>query len=83
RLRGFAESKGQRTVGIYAVAAPVFDHTQQVVGALGASVPEVRMDAERAQQIGGRVREVAWQLSTALGATAEGVRAVIPDIRLG
>jgi IclR family transcriptional regulator, acetate operon repressor len=83
RLRGYAESKGQRTVGIYALAAPIFDHTQQVVGALGASVPEVRMDAERAQQIGGRVREVAWQLSTALGATAEGVRAVIPDIRLG
>ncbi len=83
RLRGYAESKGQRIVGIYAVAAPVFDHTQQVVGALGASVPEVRMDAERAQQIGGRVREVAWQLSTALGATAEGVRAVIPHIRLG
>lgn len=27
------------------------------------------------QQNGGRVREVAWQLSTALGATAEGVRA--------
>jgi IclR family acetate operon transcriptional repressor len=83
RLRGYTESKGQRTVGIYAVAAPVFDHTQRVVGALGASVPEVRMDAERAQQIGTRVREVAWQLSTALGATPDGVRAVIPDIRLG
>ncbi|WP_051468666.1 IclR family transcriptional regulator [Mycolicibacterium tusciae] len=83
RLRGYSESKGQRTVGIYAVAAPIFDHTQQVVGALGASVPEVRMDAERAQLIGARVREVAWQLSTALGATAEGVRAVRPDIRLG
>lgn len=83
RLRGYAESKGQRTVGIYAVAAPVFDHTQQVVGALGASVPEVRMDQDRAQLIGARVREVAWQLSTALGATPDGVHAVIPDIRLG
>lgn len=83
RMRGFAESKGQRTVGIYAVAAPVFDHTQKVVGALGASVPDVRMNAERADQIGSRVREVAWQLSTALGATAQGVRALVPDIRLG
>jgi len=83
RLRGYAESKGQRTVGIYAVASPIFDHTQRVVGALGASVPEVRMDAERAQQIGARVREAAWQLSTALGATPEGVREIIPDIRLG
>ena len=33
--------------------------------------------------MGERVREVAWQLSTALGATAEGVHALVPDIRLG
>ena len=66
-----------------ASSASIFDHTQRVVGALGASVPEVRMDAERARQIGARARETAWQLSAALGATAEGVRAFIPDIRLG
>jgi IclR family acetate operon transcriptional repressor len=83
RIRGYAESKAQRTVGIYAVAAPIFDHTDKVVGALGASVPEVRMSAERAEKIGSRVREVAWELSTALGATAEGVHALVPDIRLG
>jgi IclR family acetate operon transcriptional repressor len=83
RIRGYAESRAQRTVGIYAVAAPVFDHSEKVVGALGASVPDVRMSAERAEKIGSRVREVAWQLSTALGATAEGVHALVPDIRLG
>jgi IclR family transcriptional regulator, acetate operon repressor len=83
RARGYAASKGQRTVGIYAVAAPIFDHTQKVVGALGASVPDVRMTAERADKIGSRVRDVTWQLSTALGATAEGVHALVPDIRLG
>jgi IclR family transcriptional regulator, acetate operon repressor len=83
RIRGYADSKGQRTVGIYAVASPIFDHSQKVVGALGASVPEVRMSADRAEKIGSRVREVAWQLSTALGATAEGVHALVPDIRLG
>jgi IclR family transcriptional regulator, acetate operon repressor len=83
RARGYAESRAQRTVGIYAVAAPVFDHTQKVVGALGASVPDVRMSADRAEKIGSRVREVAWELSTALGATAEGVHASVPDIRLG
>lgn len=83
RTRGYAESRGQRTVGISAVAAPVFDHTQHVVGAIGASVPGVRMSPEREELIGTRVREVAWQLSTALGATAEGVHALVPDIRLG
>jgi IclR family transcriptional regulator, acetate operon repressor len=83
RARGYAASKGQRTVGIYAVAAPVFDHTQKVIGAIGVSVPEVRMTEDRADQMGTRVREVAWELSTTLGATAEGVHAVVPDIRLG
>lgn len=83
RLRGYAESNGQRTVGIWAVAAPVFDHTQRVVGAIGASVPAVRMTPERQSEIGARVRDVAWQLSTALGATAEGVHALVPDVRLG
>ena len=83
REQGYAASKGQRTVGIYALAAPVFDHTQKVIGAIGVSVPEVRMTAERADAMGARVREVAWQLSTTLGATAEGVHATVPGIRLG
>jgi IclR family transcriptional regulator, acetate operon repressor len=83
RARGYAASRGQRTVGIYAVAAPVFDHTQKVIGAIGVSVPEVRMTSERADLMGTRVREVAWQLSTALGATAESVQALVPGLRLG
>ncbi|MGV0744801.1 IclR family transcriptional regulator [Mycolicibacterium sp. XJ870] len=83
RARGYAESHGQRTLGICAVAAPVFDHTQVVIGAIGASVPAVRMDSERMGEIGRRVREVAWQLSLTLGATEEGVHAVVPDITLG
>ncbi|MHC9294726.1 IclR family transcriptional regulator [Mycobacterium sp. LTG2003] len=83
RTRGYAESNGQRTVGICAVAAPVFDHTQRVVGAVGASVPAVRMNPERMAEIGCRVREVAWRLSTALGATADGVHELVPDLTLG
>lgn len=83
RARGYAQSRGQRTVGISAIAAPVFDHTQRVVGAIGASVPEARMTPEREDLLGARVREVAWQLSTTLGATADGVHASVPDLRLG
>jgi IclR family transcriptional regulator, acetate operon repressor len=83
RLRGYAESNGQRTMGIWAVASPVFDHTQRVVGAIGASVPAVRMSPERQFELGSRVRETAWQLSTTLGATADGVHALVPDVRLG
>ena len=43
RARGYVQSRGQRTVGISAVAAPIFDHSPKVVGAIGASIPEVRM----------------------------------------
>lgn len=83
RARGYVQSRGERTVGISAVASPIFDHSQKVVGAIGASIPEVRMSPDRDEVIGTRVREVAWQLSSALGATADGVHASIPDIRLG
>jgi IclR family transcriptional regulator, acetate operon repressor len=73
RSRGWAESHAERYPGIRAVAAPLFDHTGGVVGALGTSVPEVRMDDRRAAELGARVRAVAWEVSETLGATAEAV----------
>lgn len=69
RARGWAGSDAERTPGIRAVAAPVFDHTGRVVGALGLSVPTVRMGDARADELGHRVAEVAWEVSEALGAT--------------
>lgn len=69
RTRGWAGSDSERTSGIRAVAAPIFDHTGGVVGALGISVPVVRMSDERATDLGTRARDVAWQISVALGAT--------------
>jgi IclR family transcriptional regulator, acetate operon repressor len=69
RRRGWADSKGERTPGIRAVAAPVFDHTGAVVGALGLSVPEVRMDDARADELGARIAEASWTVSQTLGAT--------------
>lgn len=73
RARGWADSHAERYPGIRAVAAPLFDHTGAVVGALGTSVPEVRMDDHRAADLGERVRAVAWEVSETLGATAEAV----------
>lgn len=69
RQRGWAGSDAERTPGIRAVAAPVFDHTGMVVGALGLSVPTVRMDDARANELGRRAAAVAWDVSEALGAT--------------
>lgn len=75
RRRGWAGSHSERTPGIRAVAAPVFDHTGQVTGALGLSVPEFRMDDARADELGRRVADAAWMVSEALGATEAAVAA--------
>ncbi|MGH3358017.1 MAG: IclR family transcriptional regulator [Nocardioidaceae bacterium] len=77
RDRGWAGSDSERTPGIRAVAAPIFDHTGNVVGALGVSVPVVRMGDDRADELGRRASEVAWDVSVALGATRAGVDAAI------
>jgi IclR family acetate operon transcriptional repressor len=77
RSRGWAGSKSERTPGIRAVAAPIFDHTGAVIGALGLSVPEVRMDDARAEQLGRRAKECAWRISEDLGATTAAVDAAV------
>ncbi|MGR6965358.1 IclR family transcriptional regulator [Geodermatophilus sp. URMC 61] len=77
RARGWAGSNAERTSGIRAVAAPIFDHTGSVVGALGLSVPAVRMDDVRAEQLGARVRDCAWQVSEVMGATTVAVRTAV------
>ena len=73
RRRGWAGSDSQRTPGIRAVASPVFDHTGKVIGSLGLSVPTVRMGDARADELGARAAEVAWEVSEALGATRAAV----------
>jgi IclR family transcriptional regulator, acetate operon repressor len=77
RTRGWAYSDAERTTGIRAVAAPVFDHTGAVVGALGLSVPTIRMSPERVEELGRRVKAAAWEVSRGLGATDDTVRSAI------
>lgn len=73
RRRGWAGSDAERTPGIRAVASPIFDHTGAVVGAIGLSVPSVRMDDARADELGLRCIHVAWEISESLGATRDAV----------
>ena len=73
RAAGWSQSRSERTPGIRAVAAPLFGHAGTVIGALGVSVPEVRMDDSRAESIGARASATAWAVSEALGATRESV----------
>lgn len=73
RDRGWAYSDAERTPGIRAVAAPIFDHTGGVIGALGFSVPTVRMDEARVADLGARIKAAAWEISRTLGATPDSV----------
>lgn len=74
RDRGWAHSNAERTIGIRAIAAPIFDHTGTVMGAIGLSVPTVRMNDERAQQLGQRTKEIALEVSEALGASPDAMQ---------
>ncbi|NLS09558.1 IclR family transcriptional regulator [Nesterenkonia sp. MY13] len=69
RSRGWAHPLGERTPGIRSVAAPVFDHSHQPIGALSISVPAIRMSTERAHVLGPLIAEAAWEVSQILGAS--------------
>jgi IclR family transcriptional regulator, acetate operon repressor len=71
---GYAMSFAERTPGIRSVAAPVFDHSESVVGALSLSGPEIRMSKPRMRALGEHVKSAAWSVSETLGATPEGVK---------
>jgi IclR family acetate operon transcriptional repressor len=77
RARGWAHSRSERTPGIRAVAAPVFGHSGAVTGALGISVPEVRMSDARTEILGARASAVAWEVSEALGVTREAIEETV------
>lgn len=75
RDQGWAYSDGERTPGIRAFAAAVLDHGGTVLGAVGLSVPSLRVDEERRQLLGEHIRTTARAVSRELGATEETYRA--------
>jgi IclR family transcriptional regulator, acetate operon repressor len=77
RRKGWLASRSERSPGICAVAAAIFDHTGSVVGALSLSAPEIRMDDARVQDLGERIKSAAWQISETLGATSAAAAATI------
>jgi IclR family transcriptional regulator, KDG regulon repressor len=67
REQGWARDDGENDPDLRCVAAPVFDHTGEVVGALGISAPVSRLQPERFADYGATVKELADALSVALG----------------
>ncbi|MGH3329572.1 MAG: IclR family transcriptional regulator [Streptomycetales bacterium] len=71
RGQGCASSLAERMPGIHTVAAPIFDHTAAVAGALSISAPQQRMSASRMQRLEAPARDAARTISRMLGATEE------------
>jgi IclR family KDG regulon transcriptional repressor len=50
KQNGYAESMGERTLGLGSISAPVFDHQGMVIAALGLAIPEIRFQDELHRQ---------------------------------
>jgi len=63
RAAGWAESNGERTPGVAAIAAPVVDSSGDVIGAIVLSGPATRLGPERRSEFVPLVREAAARAS--------------------
>ena len=67
RACGWAGDDREHDPDLRCIAAPVFDHAGQVVGALGMSAPATRLHLDQFSDRGETVKEIADALSVALG----------------
>ncbi|PPC77324.1 IclR family transcriptional regulator [Pokkaliibacter plantistimulans] len=67
RRRGYALSEGFFEASISTIAAPVRDHTGQVVAAMGATIPSSHIAEELLEPLVAQVRNSAEELSNLLG----------------
>ena len=66
KKQGYALSKGEFVSGLYCVAAPVFDHNNQVIASMGIGATEADYELNQTALIKGVVR-AAEQASRANG----------------
>lgn len=67
RGHGLAYDECESNEAVYCVAAPVYDHTGDMVAAMSISVPSIRWNAERRDEWSALVRHGAESLSQRLG----------------
>jgi DNA-binding IclR family transcriptional regulator len=67
RQRGYATSFEETDLGAMGVAAPVCDHTGQVIAGIGIAAPLSRISPEKVQEIAPVVLEAGRELSRLLG----------------
>lgn len=67
RERGYAVEDQELRKGVRRVAAPIYDHNGRVAGCLSVAAPIFRMEVEDFPKIGEKVKEMAGEVSLALG----------------
>jgi DNA-binding IclR family transcriptional regulator len=67
RQQGYAVDNEEITEGLRCVAAPIFNHSGEVAGAMSIAGPTVRMTEDRIQQIIDNVVRTAGAISTKMG----------------
>lgn len=67
RRLGYAVDNEERTEGVRCVAAPVFGHEGDVLGAVSIAVPTLRLPWKRVRQLGKEVTIAATTISQRLG----------------
>jgi IclR family acetate operon transcriptional repressor len=77
RAQGFAESDEENYVGALGIAAPIYDRSGAVEGAITVAGPKARMNPSRAK-IAELVRNSAGRISAELGFRREEARSVAP-----
>jgi DNA-binding IclR family transcriptional regulator len=76
RKQGYAASKGQRTNGAVAIAAPIFSSSNQVLGDVVITIPEQRFDPSTEGELGAYVMACADRITTRLGGTKSALKNV-------
>lgn len=64
---GVAESHGERTKGTSSVAAPIFDHSNELIGAISIGYVSFNVTEERENFLRNKVMEYGMRISTKLG----------------
>jgi len=76
RERGYVLQEAFFEARVSTVAAPVRDATGRIVAALGATIPSSRFEPERIDELVGRVRSTALELSRLLNYSPEKMQAL-------
>jgi IclR family KDG regulon transcriptional repressor len=66
----YAISVGENNVGMCSLAAPIFGHKNEIIGALGISGPIFRFTIQRAEENSALIVELAQKISSIMGAKA-------------